>query len=221
MHVGYLQVNWIIQSFMQKQAYNKSLKRDLQRLALLTCSKFSDSGARQKVLSAALGYLEEKVNMEITFRKISIDDDFDLCVEARKDAYFCSFGHYDGFDDFISGYRERVRERLTIQAWFYIHIFVAGQFAGQLEFRSFSSEPDTGYVHLIYLKPNFRGLGLASKLQDYIVKVLSKAGCKRAVLSVSRTNARALAFYKSHGWEFVRKNPKHDETDFYQLWLYT
>ena len=96
-----------------------------------------------------------------------------------------------------------------------------GQFAGQLEFRSFSPEPETGYVHLIYLQPNFRGSGLAPKVQDYIVSTLSKAGCVRAVLSVSRTNHRALTFYKRHGWEFVRKNPKHDETDFYQLWLRT
>ncbi|MCS0342394.1 GNAT family N-acetyltransferase [Vibrio diabolicus] len=158
--------------------------------------------------------------MEIAFRQINIDD-FELCVAARKDAYFCSFGHYDGFDDFISGYRERVLDRLATSGWFYIHIFVDGQFAGQLEFRSFSPEPETGYVHLIYLQPNFRGSGLAPKVQDYIVSTLSKAGCVRAVLSVSRTNHRALTFYKRHGWEFVRKNLKHDETDFYQLWLRT
>lgn len=159
--------------------------------------------------------------MELAFRQISIDDDFDLCVDARKDAYFCSFGHYDGFDDFISGYRKRIRERLVTPEWFYIHIFVAGLFVGQLEFRSFSPEPETGYVHLIYLKPSFRGLGLASKLQDYIVNVLSKAGCKRVVLSVSRTNTRALTFYKRHGWEFVCKNSSLAETDFYELWLRT
>ncbi|KIS86208.1 GNAT family N-acetyltransferase, partial [Vibrio parahaemolyticus] len=111
----------------------------------------------------------------------------------------CSFGYYDGFDDFISGYRERVLDRLATSGWFYIHIFVDGQFAGQLEFRSFSPEPETGYVHLIYLKPNFRGSGLAAKLQDYIVSALSTAGCLRAVLSVSRTNHRALTFYKRHG----------------------
>ncbi len=134
--------------------------------------------------------------MEIAFRQINIDD-FELCVAARKDAYFCSFGHYDGFDDFISGYRERVLDRLATSGWFYIHIFVDGQFAGQLEFRSFSPEPETGYVHLIYLQPNFRGSGLAPKVQDYIVSTLSKAGCVRAVLSVSRTNHRALTFYKA------------------------
>ncbi|EHH1183085.1 GNAT family N-acetyltransferase, partial [Vibrio vulnificus] len=48
---------------------------------------------------------------------------------------------------------------------------------------------------------------------------LTRAGCNRAVLSVSRTNARALRFYKRNGWVYCRPNPKHDETDFYQLQL--
>ena len=159
--------------------------------------------------------------MDITFKALTLDDNFDRCVEARKDAYYCSFGSYVGFDDFISGYRERITERLQSPRWYYRHIFVDGAFGGQLEFRSFSPEPDTGYVHLIYLVPNFRGTGLASKIQEYIVKVLSEAGCKRAVLSVSRDNLRALSFYKRHGWEYVCQNPKHDKTDFYQLWLRT
>ncbi len=60
--------------------------------------------------------------MEIAFRQINIGD-FELCVAARKDAYFCSFGHYDGFDDFISGYRERVLDRLETSGWFYIAYF--------------------------------------------------------------------------------------------------
>ena len=117
--------------------------------------------------------------MDIAFKQINIDEDFDLCVDARRDAYFCSFGHYDGFDELIRGYRERVSDRLSLPEWFYTHIIVDGQIAGQLEFRSFSPEPETGYIHLIYLKQEFRGLGLASLLQDYIAKVLSEEGCKR------------------------------------------
>ncbi|QMV16827.1 hypothetical protein [Vibrio spartinae] len=47
--------------------------------------------------------------MAIAYRQISIDDDLDLCIDARKDAYFCRFGHYDGFDDFIRGIAESWR----------------------------------------------------------------------------------------------------------------
>lgn len=158
------------------------------------------------------------MNGEIEFRQVNLDD-FELCVSARKDAYFCSFGRYDGFEDFIFGYRERISERLSLREWHYIHVYIGAQFAGQLEFRSVSQEPNTGYIHLIYLKPEFRGLGIGPKLQQYIVDVLLNAECERAILSVSRTNVRALTFYKRYGWKYLTNNPKHDETDFYELWL--
>lgn len=90
---------------------------------------------------------------------------------------------------------------------------------GQLEFRSFSDEPETGYVQLIYLFPEYRGRGLAAQLQAYIRQQLLGAGCKWAILSVSRTNVRALNHYRRFGWVFLRPNPKHQETDFYRLTL--
>lgn len=112
-------------------------------------------------------------------------------------------------------------ERLKLPEWFYIHVWLDNQIAGQLEFRSLSPEPNTGYVHLIYLKPEYRGLGIAKQLQDYIKTNLLNAGCDYAQLSVSRTNARAMKFYLRNGWSFVKPNPKHAETDFYQLDLTT
>ncbi|EPW6433341.1 DUF2846 domain-containing protein [Vibrio parahaemolyticus] len=57
--------------------------------------------------------------MEIAFQQINIDD-FELCVAARKDAYFCSFGHYDGFDDFISGYREDTFVGAALKKYVYV-----------------------------------------------------------------------------------------------------
>ncbi|WBA18922.1 GNAT family N-acetyltransferase [Salinivibrio kushneri] len=157
--------------------------------------------------------------MHLTFRPINLETDFAYCVAARRDAFVCSFGSDEGFEDFLTGYYERVSERMNQPEWFYRHIFVDGEWAGQLEFRSTSSEPETGYVHLIYLAPAFRGRGFAPLLQRYIKTTLTNAGCRRALLSVSRDNHRALAFYRQHGWEFVRANPKHAKTDFYQCWL--
>ena len=157
--------------------------------------------------------------MHLEFKSVNLEQHFDFCVEARKDAYLCSFETYDGFSGFLDGYRERVLERLARPEWFYIHVWVNGDIAGQLEFRSVSSEHYTGYVHLLYLKPEYRGIGLAQSLHDYFVNALLVAGCVRAVLSVSRKNLRAMKFYQRNGWEFVRANPKHAVTDFYQLTL--
>ncbi|WP_428243340.1 N-acetyltransferase family protein [Gynuella sp.] len=154
--------------------------------------------------------------MDLEFKVINLERDFDSCVAARKDAYLCSFGHYEGFDDFLTGYRERIAERLLLQEWSYVHVWNGKNIAGQLEFRTFSSEPRTGYIHLIYLKPEYRGLGLAQQLQDHIFSVLLKASCNRAILSVSRSNQRALNFYQRNGWKYCRPNPKHAETDYYE-----
>ncbi|WP_258224372.1 GNAT family N-acetyltransferase [Aeromonas sp. HMWF017] len=74
-------------------------------------------------------------------------------------------------------------------------------------------------MQLIYLFPEYRGCGLAAQLQAYIRQQLLGAGCKWAILSVSRTNVRALHHYRRFGWVFLRPNPKHQETDFYRLTL--
>lgn len=154
--------------------------------------------------------------MEIAFKAIDLERDFETCVAFRRDTHFCGFQSYEGFGNVLDGYRERMAERMEKTEWFYLHVWVDGQIAGQLEFRSTYQEPNTGYVHLIYLRGEFRGTGLADVLHDYICSKLRDVACRRAVLSVSRTNHRAVNFYQSHGWEFLAPNPKHATTDFYQ-----
>lgn len=159
--------------------------------------------------------------MRLDFKTIDLERDYERCVQVRRDAYFCSFHTYDGFVEFISGYQERIRERLKQPEWFYLHVWAGETLVGQLEFRSFFDEPGTGYVQLVYLFPEYRGTGLAAELQAYIRHQLRIAGCKWVMLSVSRTNLRAINHYHRFGWQFLRPNPKHAETDFYRLRLDT
>ncbi|WP_409240930.1 hypothetical protein [Aeromonas sp. TW 6] len=50
--------------------------------------------------------------MRLEFNTIDLNRDYERCVQARRDAYFCSFHTNEGFTDFIDGYRERISERL-------------------------------------------------------------------------------------------------------------
>lgn len=125
------------------------------------------------------------------------------------------FDTYVGFEDSVAGYRERMSDRLTASQWHYIHIWCDNRIIGQLEFRSFSETPGTGYVHLIYLIPSYRDLGVANIAEDFIAWTLTSQGCKQVILSVSRTNQRAVKHYMRHGWEFQKSNPKHQATDSY------
>ncbi len=159
--------------------------------------------------------------MNIEFKTIDIERDFEFCVQARKDAYVCSFHREEGFEAFILGYREKMAARMGLSEWRYIHIWNDDEIIGQLEFRSQTPEPEIGYVHLIYIVPTWRGTGLSDKIQHYIQSSLKHSGCHRAMLSVSRTNPRALRHYLRHGWSYQEPNPKHAETDFYCIDLET
>lgn len=155
--------------------------------------------------------------MDIRFKSIDIGTHFFECVAFRRDAYFCSFGTDVGFENSIIGYEALLRQNTLEKGWYYFHIWHESQLIGQLEFRSFSKNPDTGYVQLIYLIPEYRDLGLGTKLQELIRTQLRDAGCSKAMLCVSRANETALRHYKRSGWEYLFPNPKGKNMDFYQI----
>ena len=160
--------------------------------------------------------MSQNRSVKIQFKAINLKKDYDICVGFRKDSYICSFGTDDGYEKSISGYHERMTNRFQDNRWFYRHIWYENQIIGQLEFKSFSQWEQFGYVHLMYVIPEYRGLGIANQAQEYIEKKLISCGCKGAVLSVSRINQRAVHHYKKWGWYYVEKNPKHELTDFFR-----
>lgn len=153
--------------------------------------------------------------MKIEYRVIDVERDYTTCYEFRRDSYFSSFATYQGYETSIEGYKERLLERINHPDWFYFHLWHNDNIIGQLEFRCFSPREETGYLNLIYLIPAYRGVGLASQLQDFIANYLRGRGCLYCMLSVSRTNQRALNHYAKFGWRYDSPNPKHDTTDFY------
>lgn len=153
--------------------------------------------------------------MDIGFLPIDIKKHFNLCVDFRRDAFFCSFNTYDGYEESVKDYKEKMIRRETEKGWYYFHIWKGNEIIGQLEFRSFSGLPNTGYVHLIYILPSYRGSGIADIAENYIAKHLKSKRCKQAILSVSRNNERAIRHYKRHKWSYLKPNPKHQITDLY------
>ena len=124
-------------------------------------------------------------NKEIKFKNIAIEQDFGHCLRFRRDSYFCSFQTYIGYEASVQGYEERMHLRLQDPRWHYVHLWDNNNLVGQLEFRSYSDFAHTGYVHLIYLIPAYRGTQAAAQAQDYIAQTLVAEGCTQAILSVS------------------------------------
>ncbi|KDM89890.1 GNAT family N-acetyltransferase [Photobacterium galatheae] len=154
--------------------------------------------------------------MALEFRPINADEHFAFCMAFRRDAYVCTFHSDQGFSAFIADYEGRMRARLADPRWYYIHIWDENRIIGQLEFKSFSDEPATGYVHLIYIIPDYRGSGVADAAQRYIETRLLADGCRAVLLTVGQKNERARRHYRRWGWQRVGRDQTLRGTDIFR-----
>jgi GNAT superfamily N-acetyltransferase len=96
-------------------------------------------------------------------------------------------------------YIERLRLRITKFPGRYVHAWHDDKIVGKMEMQILE-EPRRGYVNLFYLVEKMRGWGVGGELQDYAMGFMRRHGVPIAQLSVSPANARALSFYRKHGW---------------------
>ena len=60
--------------------------------------------------------------------------------------------------------------------------------------------PGAGHISLLYLKPEFRRMGLGFGLISYAAEKYKRAGKTHISVRVAESNAPAYAFYKKHGF---------------------
>jgi ribosomal protein S18 acetylase RimI-like enzyme len=61
----------------------------------------------------------------------------------------------------------------------------------------------TGHIGAMWLDPELRGGGVGARLFDAAVVFLRGCGCDAIELSVTETNANAIALYRSRGFELT------------------
>jgi ribosomal protein S18 acetylase RimI-like enzyme len=151
----------------------------------------------------------------LVFKTIDLDMYASVCVAYRRDSYLCSFGE-DGFFQEAGPngvhYIERLRLRIAKFPDGYVHAWHGDKIAGQMEMQILE-EPRRGYVNLFYLVKEMRGTGVSGELQDYAMDFMRRHGVQVAQLSVSPTNARALDFYRKHGWRDLGLRPGRDNVN--------
>jgi ribosomal protein S18 acetylase RimI-like enzyme len=138
------------------------------------------------------------------FLQIQMPRDANTCVKFRRDSYACSFSDPERFD------RECGRDGDLYLDWLsarikefpegFVHVWRMGEIVGQMEMRP-RGNPAFGYINLFYLVPAVRGTGLSQSLHQYALSVFASLGLGLLQLSVSRSNPRAPAFYRKHGWQ--------------------
>jgi GNAT superfamily N-acetyltransferase len=151
---------------------------------------------------------------------IDFERDFDVCATFRRDSYLVSFGHDRDFEQMgqangksvvrgDEGYRLWLRNLWEKWPDSCAHLWCGDEIVGEVEaeLREEGTHVACLFVRLYYLKPEVRGSGLGQDLQNYTLRLAKSAGASCIRARVSKTNARALAYYQKHGWCVMRENP--------------
>jgi RimJ/RimL family protein N-acetyltransferase len=145
---------------------------------------------------------------------INAGQDAELCIAFRREMYASSFGSYEGLEEEMGEdnalYLEQLRARIAQLPEGNIHLWRGDQIVGQAEMRLLDEDPQVGYVSLFYVAANCRGEGLGRVLHEHAVDVFRRQGKKLMRLSVSISNARAIAFYRKLGWIAVGTRPNKE-----------
>ena len=149
----------------------------------------------------------------LEFLPIDLDTHADICLRFREDSYVCSFGTGERFwaESGPGGknYLARLRERVETLPGSCVHVWEDGEIIGQMEMRLDRDDPLAGYVNLFYLIPELRGTGIAAELDRYAEEFFRRLGVRRARLSVTSSNTRALQYYRKHGWKSAGRHPDY------------
>lgn len=149
----------------------------------------------------------------LRFAPIDLDAHSELSVRFKQEAFLVSFGSIDPFHEVYGSdpenYLNWVRHGLQHDPESRVHVWRGQSIVGQVELSAQSRFPGAGYVHLYFLVPELRGQGRGAELDDYAASFFKRRGIQAARLSVSRSNAGALAFYERQGWVLLGPRDDH------------
>lgn len=152
----------------------------------------------------------------LSFLPIDLKRSLDVCIKFREDTHGCSFQNLKGLSNQLGVNREQYSQYLnSYNSEGLKHIFYNGKIIGQLEFTFMPTNHKVGYINLIYVEKSFRGEGVSGKAMNYIMAYFFNNSCEEVMLSVSRTNHRAIKYYEKHGFKFLKKNTKDPMVDIY------
>lgn len=137
----------------------------------------------------------------LTFRRINPDVDGPMCYANYRDAAVATFGPTTQSANprrYLPWLRSRAEEFPDGHVLAFLGLDCVGQLELQVPYGS-----DAGYVNLFYVSPDFRSQGLGRRLHDFAEQYFRSWEADRIELDVSKTNDRAIGFYKHLGYHFV------------------
>lgn len=149
--------------------------------------------------------------MSLIIRPVDLEREATLLIGWAKALFAISFAQPERFATQFgedgSGYIAWIAEKQALAPGNAALALLNGEPAGMVVIGPWPEDPKSGYVFHFYLEPHARGAGLGRELEAYAHSELRRSGHREARLSVARTNAAALRFYRKQGWETAGPRP--------------
>lgn len=144
----------------------------------------------------------------LQFQPVNLEIHASTCLEFERDMERISSGQEKSAEDAQRGARflEKIAAKLADEPHSCLHVWRENTIVGQLHLGRFFEEP-VGYIHFLYLAPDYRGQGWAPLLDDYACQHFAKRGFRSARLSVDASNQRARQFYHRQNWREIGVRP--------------
>lgn len=137
--------------------------------------------------------------MTLTFTKISPIHDKETLLAFRRDAFFTSFGTYEGFND--DAYLQWLNQCIKKFPDGFVFLENNKNKIGQVELQiKVIENRRIGFINLVYLISEFRRLGYGPTLLSYAEQFFQSRSVNEIQLRVSPTNSQAIRFYRKMGF---------------------
>ncbi|RVU81754.1 GNAT family N-acetyltransferase [Leucothrix sargassi] len=157
----------------------------------------------------------------IEFMPADLTQNMASCIAFRRDSFQINFGSDKHFDTEMGeggvDYAARLIEFQQQYPYGVIHVYRDGEIIGQIDFRIEDLFTDKAFISMFYLVPTERGQGIGSLMHEYLINTLRERGCNGARILIQSSNERGVAFYRTHGWRYVKPDLNNAHIDTYQL----
>ena len=157
----------------------------------------------------------------VEFRPADLTQNMASCIAFRRDSFQINFASDKSFETEMGkdgvDYASRLIAFQQEFPYGVIHIARGTEIIGQIDFRIENLFTDKAFISMFYLIPTERGQGIGSLMHEYLIHTLREQGCNGARILIQSSNERGLAFYKTHGWRYVKPDLSNSNIDTYQL----
>ena len=147
-----------------------------------------------------------KDDANLSYRPLNPHTEGEIYGRFYTDAWAAAHGNLKGFSE--KAYVAAARNRYDENPCSILGVYRSGELIGVLDLDMRRGKAEGyGWISLVYLKPEYRNMGLGVQPLGYAITIFERDGRKSVRLHASAENEHALGFYEHYGFKIIATEP--------------